>query len=234
MPRADVAIFADTQDEPESVYEHLWRLVEWSPIPVHVCTAGQLSGTNLSRTFLPFFTLGSDDRAAPLRRKCTSQFKIEPIQQYVRRQIFALKKGERCQQHATALIGISFDEIVRMKPSLLSWMENKWPLVDARITRSKCIQIWRQHMPGWPDPPRSACVFCPYHSNTEWRRLRDQEPEAWDRAVAFDSRSRHLRAGNKQDVFLHRTLQPLAEVDLDSDDGQLGLWGAECEGMCGV
>ena len=44
VPRADVAIFADTGDENEYTYEHLWRLAERAErvpgaIPIHVASA---------------------------------------------------------------------------------------------------------------------------------------------------------------------------------------------------
>jgi hypothetical protein len=43
---ADCAIFADTQDEPVAVYEHLWRMAERCAkvgFPLYVVTAGRLS-----------------------------------------------------------------------------------------------------------------------------------------------------------------------------------------------
>ena len=36
--RFDVAIFADTGDEPGWVYDHLETLKKWSSIPIHVTT----------------------------------------------------------------------------------------------------------------------------------------------------------------------------------------------------
>src|SRR5581483_2421349 len=45
-PKADCAIFADTQDEPAWVYDHLNTLTAWAAdhgLPVHVTTKGCLS-----------------------------------------------------------------------------------------------------------------------------------------------------------------------------------------------
>src|SRR4051812_41161483 len=42
-PRADVAIFADTQGEPAWVYEHLAFMERWSAIPVIRVTTGDLA-----------------------------------------------------------------------------------------------------------------------------------------------------------------------------------------------
>lgn len=86
---------------------------------------------------------------------------------------------------------------------------------------------------GYPEPPRSACVFCPFHSNAEWRRLRDREPVQFERAV----RSQKAIEDNiNSTCFLHRSCVPLDQVDLRTDEerGQGMLWDDECEGMCGV
>ncbi len=45
-PKADLAIFADTQDEPEWVYDQLEVIVQWGKkhgLPVEVVTIGKLS-----------------------------------------------------------------------------------------------------------------------------------------------------------------------------------------------
>lgn len=47
-PRADVAIFADTGDEPQYVYDHLKKLREWSRIPIQVVSSGRLSDEMLT------------------------------------------------------------------------------------------------------------------------------------------------------------------------------------------
>jgi hypothetical protein len=98
---------------------------------------------------------------------------------------------------------------------------------------------------GYPKPPRSACVYCPFHSDNEWRRLRDEEPEEFARAIRFEKDLQAVKAktDNFRGVpFLHPSLVPLDQVDLSTDieRGQLSLWldeqsfGNECEGMCGV
>jgi hypothetical protein len=81
-PRADVAIFADTGDEPAWVYDHLETLKQWSPIPIHVCSKGHLSQdvkdrlTGMKKRFaaIPAWTTGKDGREAPLRRQCTREY----------------------------------------------------------------------------------------------------------------------------------------------------------------
>ena len=97
---------------------------------------------------------------------------------------------------------------------------------------------------NYPDRvfPRSACIFCPYRSNSEWLAL---TPAELDDAKEFDREIRSADLdGQKSGVrkmlvgvpYLHRSLKPLSEVDLSSDGP--GLWDGvaenECAGMCGV
>ncbi len=232
FPRADVAIFADTQDEPAWVYEHLEVLKKWSTIPIETVTAGPLGARILDRiagkipscSSIPAFVEGTDGKAAPLGRNCTRDHKIVPIQRYVKANL----NGDK---QATAMIGISLDEAHRMRDSLVPWIENTYPLVDAGLRRTDCVDIIRQAR--LPIPKKSACVFCPYHSDAYWRSLKQEAPEEWRRAVSFDERIRDMAAaGVRSPVYLHRSRVPLAQVDLNED--QMELFGSECEGLCGV
>lgn len=95
-PKADVAIFADTQDEPAYVYDQLSSLSasgsKHGGPKVESVTAGHLSadvigrhnGTRPPFAAVPAFTLGDDGRPAILRRQCTREYKIAPIEKRVR------------------------------------------------------------------------------------------------------------------------------------------------------
>lgn len=134
-------------------------------------------------------------------------------------------------------IGISLDELRRAKSSRDAWSKNVYPLIERRMTRQACLH-WIETN-GYPTPPRSACVFCPFHSDAEWRRLKLYEPDEFSKAVQFerDIQSAKKRSDNFDSIpFLHSSRKPLDEVDFknDFDRGQLSLWDDECEGMCGV
>lgn len=245
VPRADVAIFADTGDEPEYVYRYLEILKAWSPIPIHTVAEGHLGADVLDRhkglrtrfAAIPAWTRGADGNASGLRRQCTREYKITPIEREVRR-ILGYAKGERVKKHATALIGISLDEATRMKPSRTAWIENRYPLVDAGLRRADCLRIVEQT--GLPRPEKSSCLFCPYHSDAYWINLRSQHPEDFEKAAVFDSGIRDMtRSGDAGSVFLHRSLVPLREVEFKHQrqiplvlDGE--QFDNECEGVCGV
>lgn len=236
MPRC--AIFADTQDEPASVYDWLNYLEKQLPFPVVRVTAGRLSesatevrlskksGNTYIKTPIPAFTTNGHGKGIG-RRHCTRNFKIEPLQ----------KAMKAMGQDIICWIGISRDEAHRMKPSREPRITNIWPLIDAGIRRHDCLKWMEAH--GYPRPPRSACVYCPYHSDNEWRRLRDEEPEEFQRAVDFEKRLQTAYASAtalNSNAFLHSSLVPLDQVDFrtDEDHGQQVMFGNECEGMCGV
>lgn len=238
-PMPECAIFADTGDEPQSVYAWLDWLEKQLPYPVYRVTAGVLSeaatryrlskksGKSYLKPALPVFYAPAASGLGI--RQCTMNHKIVPI----RKKLREIRDGREVVQW----IGISLDEIIRMKPSRDAWCEHIWPLVDKRMNRHDCLRWMKAR--GFPVPPRSACVYCPYHSDSEWRRLKAEEPQEFQRAVEFEARLQN--AASKATAlravpYLHRTCVPLATVDLstDSDNGQTLLWGNECEGMCGV
>ncbi len=241
-PRADVAIFADTGDEPAWVYETLEYAKTWSSIPiitVRWSTGGleadlreKLAGGGKRLAALPIFTPSDDGREAMGRRQCTREYKIQPIERKVR-ELIGVEPGKRVPRgvSVTCLIGISTDEATRMKPNLRPWITNDWPLCNARMNRSQCEKLLEEH--GIPVPYKSSCRYCPYHSNAYWRKMRDDYPDDWAKAVAFDAVIRNSSAqGYKRPCYVHRQLVPLDEVNLNDD--QMELFENECEGICGV
>lgn len=240
-PRADVAIFADTGDEPGYVYEHLAVLEAWAGargMRVERVSEGRLSDKVLKGrpsvdhdrfVTIPAFVAGEDGRAAPLRRQCTREFKIQPIERRVRA-LLGFAKGQVVRgKRALALMGISLDEAIRCRDNPRKWATNGYPLIDARMRREDCLRLIAEV--GLPRPNKSACLYCPYKSNAEWRVLRDEAPADFARAVEFDERIRRLKTV-RGDVFLHRSLKPLALARLDEQTGD--LFGNECAGVCGV
>lgn len=232
LPRADMAIFADTGWEPAGVYRHL----EWLErevghiIPIERVAAGNIRAALVSNgsqrlASPPLFVKNADGSASMLRRQCTREYKVQPIYRRLR----ALD-GPR---PINLWIGISLDEVQRMKPARVRYVENLWPLIDARMTRHDCVRWLAQH--GYPEAPKSACIGCPFKDDRRWRGAKLNDPEGWSDAVAVDRAIRHLPRINGE-TFLHSSLLPLDQVDFRSveDRGQLPLLLDECEGMCGV
>ena len=239
VPRADYCVFADTQSEPSYVMEYLEVLKSYSKIPIVTCTAGSLEQDILNSrdrgtTFasIPGFTEFAG-KAGMLRRQCTREYKINPIYKKVR-ELAGYKPRQRIKEKITSMIGISWDERRRMKPSWVPYIENKWPLVENYIRRGDCLKIVTDA--GLPEPKKSACYFCPYHDNKFWLEMKTNDPETWQRAVKMDHAVRNMtKAGIKHPMYLHPDCEPLDEVDLtDPYINQMDMFKTECEGMCGV
>lgn len=165
-----------------SLYQMIWKDKRWCPLPVF----GSISG-------------------APMRRRCTSDFKIIPIAKWAKRQ--GVKE-------MVCGLGISTDEIHRarvMEPrkvaGVLQYVE--YPLIDLRISRNECSNIITQA--GLPAPPRSSCYFCPFHSPAAWIRLKEKHPDSFERAVEMEKEiQRQFAARNHEGTYyLHRACKPL-------------------------
>jgi len=228
-PMPDCAIFADTGWEPKAVYKHLDWLERQLPFPVHRVTGGDLRAQAIAQRnpngavfdVVPWHVDGGIGR-----RQCTKDFKLRPIQ---RKQV-ELMGDRRPKGGCESWIGISLDEAIRMKPSRVQYSVNRWPLIEMRMTRRDCLRWLEAH--GYPQPPKSSCIGCPYHSNDQWRTL---TPEEFADAVEVDQAIR-LSANGKRQQYMHHSKRPLDQVDLSTaeDRGQLNLFMNECEGMCGV
>lgn len=250
-PMPDCAIFADTQSEPRAVYEHLDYLEGLLPFPVHRVTAGSLReeilaaarGEQRMDARPPFFL----STGGMLRRQCTQDYKILPIQRKQRELI-----GLAPRRHWPKVpvieqwIGISADEAQRAKDSRIAAVKHRWPLLELEMTRADCI-AWLAAR-GLRIPPKSACTFCPYHDDALWRDMQLHDQESFAGAAQVDAAIRNGVRDHKNGQplspakwFLHRSLKPLAEIDFRSAEeaGQKRLvdeqgFAVECEGMCGV
>jgi hypothetical protein len=243
IPPIDHAIFADTQEEPQAVYDHLeWLKRIGEPVPLlHIATAGKL-GDHLMKgqnstggrfAPIPCFTAKHHEKRNEreacsegiIRRQCTKEYKIEVVEKVIRRVILGLKprhhipKGTMIDQ----IFGISFEEIGRAKRIVKNWEGRKWsapsfPLIEMQWTRADCLDYLKTRVPHLVS--RSACVFCPFKSAKEWLMTK-ANPKEWARAVEID---RGLRVpGNvvnrnmDQALYLHRNCIPLEMVDLEAE-----------------
>lgn len=285
IPPYDHVIFADTGWEPTGVYEHLEKLkAEGAKYgsEITVVSAGNIREDHLApagehlfirnprkhpeflgkqRTFIPFFvqsepTADNTSGKGKTFRTCTKTYKIEPVEKRIR-EILGLKPNARWPLHhvINQTMGISWDESQRMRESGRPAIVNQYPLIDMRMTRDHCHDWMAEH--GWT-APRSACIGCPFHRNDEWRRMRDDDPEAFADAIEFDDVFRQRVVDGLTPLqgvpYLHDTRVPLREADIDSDlakaeyiaamAGQSEpeqvsffddtMFGADCEGLCGT
>lgn len=235
-PMPDCAIFADTGWEPKAVMEHLLWLSSDNvlPFPVYIVSAGNIRKDALARSnttgqrfaAIPWYMKMPNGDNAMGRRQCTAEYKLRPLQ----RKVVELLGGKRPKAGAEMWIGISTDEIQRMKDSRVQYIVNRWPLIECRMNRNDCLK-WLERR-GY-SAPKSSCIGCPFHKDEQWRAL---TPEEFADAVEVDRAIRN-QSGFRGEQFMHRSLKPLDEVDLSTaaDRGQIEFgFLQECEGMCGV
>lgn len=254
---ADVAVFADTQDEPPHVYEHLRWMQSLGGPPIEIVTTGKLSeslenGTDAAGNALadesqhfiaiPAYVKNQDGSRGMVSRQCTADFKVRPIEAFIRER-YGDGKGKPIPRDVeiTQIFGLSYDEpkrVIRVQQRFSAKPRNwrcEFPLWDLQATRGECVKYLAGRVPH--EVGRSACVYCPFKSDAEWRWLRDNCPDGWAKAVEIDEICRRgkMRRGER---YLHGSLVPLAEADLRERDERTGqkslpMFIDECEGMCG-
>lgn len=253
IPKADVAVFGDTQGEPESVYKHLEWLQGINDPPIAIRTRGSLSdnlvnglnSTGQRFISIPAFT-APDQRVRQdsfkvgiTRRQCTSEYKLNVVERFIRRELVGCAPRKRLPKRLTIFqyFGISSDEsarAVRIKSNLKHPWYPVFPLIELGMTRQDCIEWLAGRVPH--ETPRSACVFCPYKSDAEWVRLKES-PKDWAEAVRIDEAirdkaSRCTEILEEESLYLHRSCVPLVQVKLNPKNG-VAAFSGDCVGMCG-
>lgn len=251
--RFDLAIFADTGEEPASVYRHLEYLQNLGDPPIWVRSAGKL-GDDLIRgrnstgqrfVSIPCFTTDGAGKVGMIRRQCTAEYKIEVVNRTIRRELLGLKPRQRMPKDVVVhqYLGISTDEAGRAERAKKRFAGIRhtvphWPLIEMGWSRKDCLAYLKDKLPH--ETPKSSCVFCPYRTNQSWVALKATDPDGWNRAVEIDNALRDKSSictrGFRQELFVHRSCIPLVQVDFSKlapntiDPMAVG----ECQGMCGL
>ena len=225
LPRPDYIVAADTGREVQSTWDYLSEIVESMmarsgltvEVAPHTLSTVDLYAKN-GDLLLPVFTA-----TGKLPTFCSIEWKARVVQRYLR----------ECHGVAAAglWIGFSQEERKRVKSQPPGPWQRRYPLLDLMLTRNDCEQIIAGE--GLPIPSKSACFMCPHRSNAEWREVRDRFPEQFTEAVRLDVKIRD--ADEQGGVYLHRSLLPLSEVDLDAPEPRQRMPERQCGlGMCFV
>lgn len=227
LDRLDGAVFADTGWEPERVYGHLAKLgevLDAAGVPLYNVSSGNLRNDAIDPAHryasIPYYVRNPDGSEGMGRRQCTSEYKLAPINRKVRELLGAsapdfrrVPKGNVAEQW----IGFSTDEIHRVDGKRdVRYITKRYPLIELGMSRDDCERWLRSR--GWTNVAKSACIGCPFHGNRQWRELRDNNPDEWADAVAFDAA---IRKGGARglplngEAFLHRSRVPLALALID-------------------
>lgn len=187
---------------------------------------------DLSKTDLPI-PLYFPPNGSMGYRNCTKHWKIMPIQKYIRGVLRRHKKETGVKPAAQLGIGISMDEIHRMKPARKgSPYTHFFPLIDLNMSRKDCEVVIESF--GLPVPPKSSCFFCPYKTISEWKQLHKREPELFEKAAYIEQKILEKRKKyGKDPAYISKFLRPLSEVKNNLDQyKQQELFYDECDGYC--
>lgn len=168
--------FTDTGKELPEVYEYLGRLEGFLGKPI--------LRLNPDRDFDFWLKQYNDYLPSPQSRWCTRQLKLRPFEQWIRP---FLKKGTT----AFSYVAIRSDE--QFREGYSSKNESliiKLPFRDAGIDKAGVLDILEGAGLGLPRyytwRTRSGCTFCFFQQKIEWVRLREQHPEAFEQAKAYE------------------------------------------------
>lgn len=247
-------IFADTGDEKQATYEHLWKMAQTlgaagfpliivrsnkaRSLSEHVAQKARDHEGGMSTP--PFYVSTRDgtDTVPVLGRSCTHTFKARPLDKWAK----AYGNVQRGDEEVIAQWrGISCDEIMRMKDHPKRWAFAYYPLIAMGWNREQCHRYLATQTYSTGEPVasvRSACVYCPYHSREEWLSVRASPPD-WAKAVALDEELERAWDGPKSiagletEPFLTPERKRLRDTDFENA-GDLDNWLGECTGLCGI
>ena len=241
--KIDYAIFADTKAENPETYKYLkylknlQKLNNWPPIVI--TSNGSIikhiqSGKSPS---LPLFTNGKS--GGLLNRQCTSYFKINPVKRTIKK-LYGLKTRQKAPL-TKIYLGISSDEIRRLKYSEVNWIIKSYPLVgyestkndfikysNNKISRADCLAFFKKY--NFKTPPKSSCFFCPYQKPEEWQKLKKETPKLFELAAQLEDKIQE-NPKLKNSAFFSRELKPLRKADFKKD--QLNAFENCDSGFCG-
>lgn len=222
LPSVDVALHSDTTWEREETYRFAARWTSWLEARgvkvVTVRDAAQAAAVTTLKTDIPAFTAGQDGHLiidGQLRRQCTGRWKIEPQRLWIVAEL-ARRGLKKTPGVVEKWLGISQDEWQRAKHADVKYITHRYPLLEKQMTRADCI-AWLEAC-GLPVPPKSACVFCPFHNKAAWQEMKRGGGQDWEIALQVDAQIRDTRP--PYPLFVHRARKPLAEaVQIPEDHG---------------
>ena len=234
--KPDFAIFADTGGEPMHVIEYKDYFAEYV-YDEYGFEIKTVSNGNLLDDINKYLR-GETKRVAQiplysetglLMRQCTMEYKITVADNYIKERIGIRRKNKEQESSVALWMGISIDELQRLKTSTQWWKTLIYPLVENGFRRDDTIRYVAKH--GLKEPPRSACFFCPFHSNAYWKYLHDNHNDEYQKAIVLDDAIRDYPK-MRQKMYLHKSKIPLRDVNYNQRD-LLDLID-ECDGYCGI
>ena len=168
--------FTDTGKELPEVYEYLGRLEGFLGRPI--------LRLNPDRDFDFWLKQYNDFLPSPQTRWCTRQLKLRPFEQWVRPM---LKEGATVYSYVAIRSDEEYREGYSSKHDRLIV---KLPFKDAGLDKQSVLEILEGSGLGLPRyyawRTRSGCTFCFFQQKIEWVRLKEQHPDAFEEAKAYE------------------------------------------------
>ena len=176
-PALDIQyFFTDTGKELPEVYEFLGRLEGFLGQPI--------LRLNPDRDFDFWLKQYNDFLPSPQTRWCTRQLKLRPFERWLRPM---LEDGETIYSYVAIRSDEEYREGYSSKNDKLIV---KLPFKEAGIDKPGVLDILDGAGLGLPKyyswRTRSGCTFCFFQQKIEWVRLKEQHPNAFEEAKAYE------------------------------------------------
>ena len=163
-------VFTDTLKELPETYEYLAKLEAFLGKPI--------VRLNAERGFDHWLKVYNNYLPNARQRWCTRMLKIKPFEQYI---------GD---DDVVSYVGIRADEdregYVSTKPNI----RPVFPFKEDGLTRTDILRILDEAGLGLPEyykwRSRSGCYFCFFQRKSEWVGLKENHPELYERAKAYE------------------------------------------------
>ena len=251
-PRPDFGLFSNTGGEPDFIIAYVEMFTKWVKerydFDIFTVSNGNIldnlnNGYRISKktgkkyvsATPPFFVSQPNGDLIPIRRACTSEYKIIPLERFIKK-YYNIKNKNKVEHPITQWIGISYDERQREKISMEKWRTFRYPLIELKWNRIQSINYVLSF--GLPQPMRSSCFFCPFHSFDYWKKLKNFHLEIFDNAVRLEKHIQSELAGRgyfNGTPYLNQWGVPLDSIDFNSQQSIVfDDLADECYGMCGT
>lgn len=186
-------IFHDTDKELPETYQYLYRL--------EAILGKKIEKTTSERSFDNWLKVYGNMIPSNHRRWCTKMLKLKPFEKYVGNDTVYNYIGLRADEDRMGYIS--------HKPNITP----VYPFRDDGLVLEDIHRILEESGLGFPQytewgRTRSGCFFCFYQQKIEWVRLKEQYPELYDEAKAYEAPN--LINGN---TFYWNGSESLAELE---------------------
>ena len=176
----DYVVFADTGSEMPHTYELVEIMKDKckeAELPfVTVQAEKPLHEAYLEKSGLPVIGI----------RSCTSKFKVEPINRFMRSKVGMGRK----KILASTWIGITTDERRRARPSENQWTSRRYPLLELDMSRADCEHYLETK---GIRAKKSGCFLCPYQHAQQWNKLKRNHPDLFALALEMETKAKTER-----------------------------------------